>query len=136
MTHWKKFFDYRFISAEELDGKEVVLTIAGIDKDEVYSPTERAKEKKAALKFKETTKMLILNATNARKITEILGTPQVEKWVGQQICLFPVAIQAFGQNVEATRIKKAPNGAVAKVPEFKQIEFDDLTVEVEEGGQL
>ena len=128
MTHWKKFFDYRFISAEELDGKEVILTIAGVTTDEVYSQSARAKEKKAALKFKETDKMVILNATNARAITTILGTPQVENWTGKRICLYPVAIQAFGQNVEAIRIKKVPASAPATTtaPALKQIEFDNV----------
>lgn len=127
MTHWKKYFDYRFISAEELDGKEVILTITGIERDEVYSPTARAKEKKAALKFKETEKLVILNATNARKITEILGSAQVETWFGKRICLYPLAIQAFGQNVDAIRIKKVPASAPkdTPAPEFKQIEFDN-----------
>jgi hypothetical protein len=89
--HWKKFFSYKFIAAEELDGKEITLTIIGVTTDEVYSPTARAKEKKAALKFKETDKMVILNATNARKITEILGSPQVETWTGKRITLYPLA---------------------------------------------
>lgn len=127
MTHWKRYFDYRFISAEELDGKEVILTISGIERDEVYSVSARAKEKKAALKFKETDKMVILNATNARSITTILGTPQVEQWVGKRICLYPVAIQAFGQNVEAIRIKKVPASASKDTPSpsFKQIQYDN-----------
>jgi len=137
MTHWKKFFSYKFISAEELDGKEVILTIAEITTDEVYSQSARAKEKKAALKFRETDKMVILNATNARKITEIMGTPQVENWIGKRICLYPLAIQAFGQNVDAIRIKNVPASSPKEtpVPEFKQIVFDDLTVEVAEGDQ-
>ena len=131
MTHWKKFFDYRFISAEELDGKEVILTISGVTTDEVYSQSARAKEKKAALKFKETDKMVILNATHARTITPILGTPQVEQWTGKRICLYPVAIQAFGQNVEAIRIKKVPASAPATTaaPQLKQIEYDNEQVE-------
>jgi hypothetical protein len=131
--HWKKFFSYRFIAAEELDGKEITLTIIGVTTDEVYSPTARAKEKKAALKFKETDKMVILNATNARKITEILGSPQVETWTGKRITLYPLAIQAFGQNIEAIRIKKATGQET--VPNLKQIVHDDEpepeTVELE-----
>jgi len=127
MTHWRKYYDYKFICAEELDSKEVILTITGIDKEEVYSPTKREKEQRPALKFKETPKMVILNATNARSITTILGTPQVEQWVGKRICLYPVAIQAFGQNVEAIRIKKVPASAAKDTPSpsFKQIQHDN-----------
>ena len=130
MTHWKKYFDYRYISAEELDGKEIVLTIAGVETGEVYSPTARAKEKKATLKFKETEKQIVLNATNARMISTVLGSPQVETWVGKKITLYPVAIQAFGQNVEAIRIKKAKQDQPEVKPELKQIEFDNE----QEGG--
>lgn len=130
MTHWKKYFDYRFISAEELDGKEVIMTIAGIDRDEVYSQSNRAKEKKATLSFKETDKKIVLNKTNAKKITEVLGTPHVEKWIGQKITLYPTSVQGFGSNVDAIRIKKAPAGAVASKPELKQIEFDNQPMEM------
>jgi hypothetical protein len=127
MTHFKKFFNYKFISAEELDGKEVILTIKGIHKDEAYSQKKQAKESVPALEFKETEKMIILNVTNARKISEILGSPQVENWTGKRICLYPVAIQAFGQNVEAIRIKKVPASAPATTPppQLKQIEYDN-----------
>lgn len=137
MTHWRKYYDYRFICGEELDGKEVVLTITGIDKEEVYSPTNKGKEKKPALKFKETTKMLILNVTNARMISTVLGSPQIESWIGHRICLYPVAIQAFGTTTEAIRVKKVPANAPKDIPapEFKEIEFDNKPQMVEEGGR-
>ena len=101
-THWKKSFDYRFISAEELE-KNVTVTIESIDQDETFNGKE--KETVTVLKFKGAKKGMILNKTNAKKIAEVTGSPYIEDWIGQQITLTTQTVSAFGQQVEAIRIK-------------------------------
>ena len=92
-THWKKHFDYRFISAEELKG-ETIVTITSIDQDEAFNGKE--KEKVTVLHFNGAKKGMILNKTNAKKITEIAKSPYIEDWIGQQIVLYPTTVTAFG----------------------------------------
>jgi len=135
MTHWRKYFDYRFIAAEELDGKEVNLTITTIEWDEVYSREDKKNVKKGSIKFKETPKKLVLNKTNAKKLTEIFGSGQVEDWVGKRVCLYPTSERSFGQQIDVIRVKKCrANGAELPAPELKEIEFDNAPEAVEEGG--
>ena len=106
MTHWRKFFDYRFISAEELT-KDTTVTIKEITQDTAFNGKE--KETVTVLKFEKTDKGMVLNKTNAKAIATTLGTPDTEKWIGKQITLTSQKVNAFGQRVDAIRIKLNPN---------------------------
>jgi DNA polymerase III delta subunit len=101
-THWKKSFDYRFISAEELD-KDTTVTISAVEQDEAFNGRE--KEAVTVLKFKGAKKGMILNKTNAKKISEVTGSPYIEDWIGCEITLTTATVSAFGQQVPAIRIK-------------------------------
>jgi hypothetical protein len=135
MTHFKKFFDHRFISAEELDNREVILTISEVKKEEVFNMREQDKEMKAAIKFKETDKMMVLNVTNAKSIATILGTPHVEQWIGQRICLYPTAVRVGREMVSGIRIKKVPATAPKETPapEFKEPSEEEFNKLIQEG---
>jgi len=101
-THWKKSFDYRFISAEELP-KDMAVTIEAIEQDEAFNGRE--KEKVTVIKFKGAKKGMILNKTNAKKISEVLSSPFIEDWIGKEITLTTAKVSAFGSTVDAIRIK-------------------------------
>ena len=101
--NWKKHFDYRFISGEDLLEGDVTLTIKEIGIDEVQN--ERGKEDKVAIAFEETEKMIVLNKTNAKWITAALKTPDVGKWIGHKVTLYCETVSAFGKQVFAVRIK-------------------------------
>jgi DNA polymerase III delta subunit len=102
-TMWKKLFDYRFISAEELE-KDITVTIEAIEQDEAFNGRE--KEQVTVLKFKGAKKGMILNKTNAKTISSILKSPYIEDWIGQQITLTTKQVSAFGTQVEAIRVKQ------------------------------
>lgn len=103
-THWKKLFDYRYLSAEELQ-KDVVLTIKEIKRDEeMFNQADQSMVKKPVVYFKETTKGVVLNPTNAKGISKALGTAYQEDWVGKKVKLYPAMVRAFGENVLAIRI--------------------------------
>ena len=101
-THWKKHFDYRFVSAEELT-KETTLTIKGIEQDEAFNG--KTKETVTVLKFEGALKSMVLNKTNAKAISTTLKSPFTEDWIGKQITIYPTTVSAFGQQVEAIRVK-------------------------------
>jgi hypothetical protein len=100
-THWKKHFDYRFISAEELE-KNTVVTIEDIINDEAFNGRE--KETVTVLKFKGARKGMILNKTNAKTISQVLKSPYVEDWLGKQITLTVRDVSAFGTTTKAIRV--------------------------------
>jgi hypothetical protein len=113
--HYKALFPNRYLGSHDLDGKEPVLTIRRVVKEELE--TDRGKEEKpvvyfvetgeAAARLKQEEKRLILNRTNAATIAGMYGT-QVEAWTGKKIQLFTSTVPSFGKQVEAIRIRPTP----------------------------
>lgn len=143
MTLYRKLFDPRFISAEDLDGREVTLTIAGVEKcKDIHNMQTQKEEEKPIIVFTETHKTgklagqpikMVLNITNAKKIAELYGR-HFEQWVGKRITIYPVAIKAFKTTLDAIRVKKpaalpASAPATTAAPQLKQIEYDNEQVE-------
>jgi hypothetical protein len=54
----------------------------------------------------ENAKPMILNATNMKMITKILGTPYIENWTGRKIQIGIERVKAFGDIVDALRVRK------------------------------
>lgn len=105
MTHWKKLHNPDYIGAYILDpGKDLVLTINYV-KNEMVTGTDGKKEECTVIHFTEDEKPMILNATNAKTIEKIYRTPYVEEWGGKKIQLYAEKIKAFGELVEALRIR-------------------------------
>jgi len=102
-TPWKKLFDYRFVSAEELTG-DTTVTIKAIEHDEAFNG--KTKEDVIVLKFEEAKKGMILNKTNAKTLSIIAKSPFIEDWIGKKITLTSQMVSAFGQTVPAIRIKQ------------------------------
>ncbi len=105
MPNINKAFPSKYLSAPDLNDTEVTVTMGEVRFEEVGSD----KEHKPILYFQGKTKGLVLNKTNARKITEITGSGITEEWVGQQIRLYPTETTFGADIVECIRVK-----AVAK----------------------
>lgn len=105
LTHWRKMNDQRYLGAYSLDpGKDLTLTIKEVKREEVVSEGNR-KEMCIIVYFKEDSKPLILNSTNAKTISKLYKTPYIENWSGRAITLFATEVKAFGDVVEALRIR-------------------------------
>lgn len=50
-------------------------------------------------------KPMILNKTNMKLITKIHGTPYIEEWSGKSIIIYSAKVKAFGEMVDALRVK-------------------------------
>ena len=48
---------------------------------------------------------MIVNATNAKTITKVAETPYIERWRGTQIQVYTEQVKAFGDVVEAIRVR-------------------------------
>ena len=99
---WKKMYDYRFLAGEDFDG-DVTLTIKGVKKEEMYNGRE--KQNNPALSFEETTKMIVLNKTNARRIEKVTGSDETDDWIGKKITFTTERVSAFGTTTDAIRVK-------------------------------
>jgi len=108
MTHWKKLTDPNYIGSHDLQpGQELTVTIESIS-NEVVKCFDGAKTKEETCivaRLKGAKKPLILNVTNAKIISKNLGSPYVEDWIGKQVTMYVAKVRAFGEAVEAIRIK-------------------------------
>ena len=113
-THWKKLDNPNYFGAYSiLDGvtKEITATIEKVVIESVKSDRGNEDCKIAYLKGQ---KPLILNATNCKIIAKLLGTPFIEEWSGQDITLHVESIKAFGETMDAVRVKKVDNNKILK----------------------
>jgi len=90
-TPTKSIFDgMEFLYAEQLKGKRVTLTIAGVEQKEIIGDGGRKSEGYAVL-FKETKKKLIVaGATVRRQLALACQSENPDEYAGKQVVLYPV----------------------------------------------
>lgn len=106
-THWKKLNNVDYLGAYALQpGQDLIVTIRTVGQEEVYNPTNNKKEICTVARFVEPgIKPMILNVTNCKTISKIYDTPYIEDWVGKPIAIYIAKVKAFGETVEALRIR-------------------------------
>jgi hypothetical protein len=118
-THWKKLNNPNYLGTYALDpDDDMTVTIDRAVQEEVTG-SDGKKEQCLVLHFKEKhVQPMILNVTNAKQIERIYGTPYIEDWQGKKIQLYIAQITAFGQQMDAIRIRpKAPEGKPELTPD-------------------
>lgn len=114
MTHWKKLTHPDFIGAYALDdGKDMTLTIKSVTVQQVKGADGKSEECLVAT-WAENQKPMILNRTNCKTIEKIYKTPHIEEWSGKKVTLYVSSVKAFGEVVDALRIR--PVEPVTKKP--------------------
>ena len=105
-THWKKLINPDYLGAYSLDpGKDMVLTIRVVKK-EMVTGADGKKEECIVCYWQEEQKPMILNVTNCKMIAKLLKTPYIERWAGHRIQIGAEVVSAFGEKVEALRVRK------------------------------
>lgn len=118
LTHWKQTMNPDYLGAWALQpGEEPVLTItaAGIEK---VIGSDGKKEDCLVIRYKERIGpgKMIVNATNSKTIEKLAGTPYIEKWAGTAIQVYTEKVKAFGDVVDAIRIRSTKPRPTAPVP--------------------
>jgi hypothetical protein len=105
-THWKKLQNPDYLGAYALEpGQEVIYTMKNIVREMVTGPDGK-KEECTVIYFTEAgVKPLICNTTNAKTIEKVYKTPYIEEWAGKKIQIFSDRVKAFGDVVDALRIR-------------------------------
>lgn len=104
LTHWKKLTNPNYIGSEILQpGQELKLEIEKVQKEQVK--TAEGTQECVVAYFKNGKKGMILNKTNMKIITKSLDTPYIEQWIGKSITIYAAKVRAFGEMVEALRVK-------------------------------
>lgn len=98
-----------------MPGEDIIVTIKKAVNEDVIGSNGK-KEECLVLHFSDKdVKPMILNVTNAKTIERIYGTPYIEDWSGKKIQLYIAQVNAFGETVDALRIR---NQAVEDKPEL------------------
>ena len=90
-THWRKIVESDYLAGADLDdgnGKhvDIVVTIADAKKEMVREQGTNKEEQCLLLKFRETNrKPMLVNVTNAKVISKVVGSEYIEDWPGKQI---------------------------------------------------
>jgi hypothetical protein len=104
-------FPSNYLKASDLKGNQVVVTIDRVE----FEPVGRDKDMKAVIYFIGKQKGVVLNKTNAKKITEIAGSALTEEWHGHAIVLYPTETEFAGEQVECIRMKPVNKSAMGRM---------------------
>lgn len=105
-THWKKLKNPDYIGAYAFaPGEEKIGTISKATEETVTNPEGKKTDCLVVHFTQPDLKPLIVNSTNARAIEKLLGSPYIEDWIGSSIVLVVRKIKAFGEQVDAVRVK-------------------------------
>ena len=106
MPHWKSLQGKDFLGSWDFDkGEEKTVTITGYRSEIIKNPQNpNAVEKpRVVLEFLEC-KNAVMNTTNCTMITDLLGSPDIDDWMGKQIILHVEKVKGFGKMTDAVRV--------------------------------
>lgn len=90
--------------AELPEDQDCIVTITGYRQEVLENNGQ--KQKKWVIDFKELDKGLALNATNGKTLCKVLGTDDMDHWVGQKVALYVKDDVEFGgELVSAIRVR-------------------------------
>ena len=88
----------KYISASDLNGQNVRVTIARVDIEKIGTDT------KPVVYFKGKQKGLVCNKTNGKTIAMLYGD-ETDDWTGGELILFTIMTDYQGRPVEAVRVR-------------------------------
>jgi len=107
-THWKKLKNPDYIGSYELmngeKSTELVVLIEKVETKSVKGSDGSATD--CIIASLKNQKPMILNTTNAKIIEKLAGSPYIEDWAGLKVTLYVKRIKAFGEMVDALRIRE------------------------------
>ena len=104
LTHWKKLQNPLYLGSYDFQpGEERIVTVKDVKREMVKG--QEGTEEHTIVHFTEGYKPMIMNATNSKMLTNLSGSPYVEKWIGTSFKLVIVKIKAFGEFIDELLIK-------------------------------
>lgn len=107
-NHWKLMFPSDYLSAPDLQGRDVTVEIEAIELDKLRR-ADNTTEMKFIARLKGKKKKWVLNVENSQTLAKLHGKDP-HKWIGRRVTLWPTTCLAFGETVECIRVrpKKPP----------------------------
>jgi len=106
-THWKKLTNPDYIGAYALEpGQDIIATIKMVRTENVTGPDGKKEDCSVMHFIEKEYKPMILNSTNAKTLEKLFKTPYIEEWSNRKIQIGVESVKAFGDVVDALRIRK------------------------------
>ena len=102
MAKRKDVFPSKYLSAEDLNGEPLTVTILDAPLETLRN--DRGEETKTVLYFKETKKRFPLNKTNWDAVAVLCGG-DTDDWPGHKIELYPTTTPMAGEVVDCVRVR-------------------------------
>ena len=116
-THWKRLVNPNYLGSYAFNpGEEKTATIKAV-KQESVTGSDGGVDECIVCYFKEDLKPLILNKTNCKVIEKLAGSPYIEDWANLTIVMRVQKVNAFGELVDAVRVKSMKKGQKQSEPE-------------------
>ncbi len=131
LTHWKQEFNYDYLGSYSLlPNEEKTLTIKETKVVKVKNTDGKDQDCFVAY-FVEAEKPMILNKTNCKMITKVYGTPYIEQWKSIRIVVYALQVKAFGEVVDALRIKNInpDSSALSDIEKLYDLKKESLSAE-------
>lgn len=113
-------FPSRYLKAADLGTAQPVVVIQSVKIEDMGEG--RNKESKPVLYFAGKEKGLVCNKTNSFNLAKITGSDDTDGWKGHSIQLYTAEVEAFGEMVDAIRVRAVKG---AKPPEPVEFAADD-----------
>lgn len=112
-THWKKLTNPDYLGSYAFDPGEIkIVTIDHVAQEELIGQDGRASM--CIVAHLQGEKPLVLNKTNCKAISKLLETPYIEEWAGHRIALGVQRVKAFGEDVDAVRVRPKLPGEICE----------------------
>jgi len=122
-------FPSPFLKADDLNGKNVTVTISEVSIEELGQGQN--KEKKLCVSFVGKEKKLVCNKTNANTIAKLYGQ-ETDEWTGKRITLVAREVEFQGEMVLSIRVSLTkPSETQRKAP----VAPPDPVIEGDEGEE-
>jgi hypothetical protein len=108
LTHWKKLTNPDYVGAWDFQPNQelkVVIESLTVERLKLFDGKALVEDDYTLVRFKDAKKPMILNKVNQKIITKVLDTPYIEQWIGKEITLYVAKVSAFGERVDAIRVK-------------------------------
>lgn len=113
-------FPSKYLKAADLpeEGSQT-FTIEKVTVEEIG----KDKERKPVVHFNETEKAMVCNKTNWNTIARVTGSDDSDDWRGKKISLGRAEVEAFGEMVEAIRVRLKTSAGRVKDEDGDEIPF-------------
>ncbi|MHC1696427.1 MAG: hypothetical protein AB9835_14410 [Eubacteriales bacterium] len=110
-TNWKRLVNPDYLGAYSLDDgnekyNDIIATIQYVKVENVTCPDGKKEDCAVAHFVERDIKPMILNVTNMKTLEKLFHTKYIEDWAGRKIQIGVEQVKAFGDVVDALRVRK------------------------------